>query len=315
MLQLVSFALVYAATLGCASRVTPNKAAPNTPNKTLTSSSSSNKTAAPPNQTKVVSNKDSNMAMIHTPHADDAHHSASTPSAEPRVRRFHRTAQEELLDSQMQRTLQDSSHLQSDLQRLSSIEKIVLHQADAGRLENQHLEEQLSESDKKLKTEARFQAEKAALAAEVSNLGMKLEMQRQQTARQQSISLAVSRKVMLLENDLRVMSKAWKTAVEHQASMVKSLRAQVVDAQLAASAGAAKTTKAVNKAAKASKSAKVAKAAKMAANKPHAMHAVKVEAAAKDEEEDADAQDEQGADIDEDGSDNDIDAADDDDTI
>jgi len=217
MLRLVNAALVLAAAVGHASRVIPNK--------------SGNTLAAPlANVTKVPV-----KAPVEAPVTADG----------PRVRHFHRTAPEELLGSEMQRAIRDSAALSSDLKTAASVEKIVLQQADAGRVEKQHLEEQVVEDDKKLQAEAKIQGERNSLVAQVKKLSLALQQQVQETAQQQKISFSLSQKVKLLENDMRVMSKAWKEAAKHQVSIVSSLRprydinARIVEKM---TADAAKTT-------------------------------------------------------------------------
>lgn len=237
-------------------------------------------------------------------------HSATDRSADTQthVRRFHRTAQEELLDAEMKRTIRDSSALNMDLQSVSNINKVVLQQTQANRIEQKHLEQQLVEDEKKVQTESKIQAEKASLAAELNKLSLALEQQRRETARQQSISAAASQKVNMLEHSMRVMSKAWKDAAQHQASIVKALRIKEVDAQLAAGAKAkvakARVTKAV---AHAHKSHMVPKVPWFAA-------AAREAAQDSDAEEEEDEEDEEDADKDDEIS-GDDDTEDDDDTI
>merc|ERR1719265_2142868 len=126
----------------------------------------------------------------------------------------------------MKRALHDASALNSDLQMVSHVSNMVLQQTDTSRVERKRLEEQVSEDDKKLQAEAKIQADRASLARQVNELSLALEHQRRETARQQSISTAVSRKVNMLEDNMRVMSKAWKAAAQHQASIVKAISAQ-----------------------------------------------------------------------------------------
>jgi hypothetical protein len=184
-------------------------------------SESSNSTASP--SAKVLSKAASTINDTVT---------MATPT-KASAKRLRRTAPEALLDMQMEKALRDSTALESDLQNVRATEKVVTQQTDAIRIERHQLEFQIGEAHKKLQAQAKIVAEKASLAAEAERLSMALEQQRQETTRQQSISSSLSRKVAVLENDIRVLSKSWKEVTQHQAAMVAALRTQVIDAQLA----------------------------------------------------------------------------------
>jgi hypothetical protein len=296
---LVGIAFIVGATLTDGSRVSQSKnvssaspitktAPPVASNETASLLSHSKKEAAAPMIKATISShngteKNSSINIVskkfsthQLPKASG--HSAGTQSF---VRRFHRTAQEELLDSEMKRAIRDASALTSDLQSVGHVSNMVLQQTEATRMEKKRLEDQLSADDTRLQAEAKIQAEKASLAVQLNKLSVALEEQRKETARQQSISTAVSTKVKMLEDNIRVMSKAWKEAAQHQAALVKAARSEEVDAQLEAAASAklkqAKETTKAKKAKEATKAKKVV----VAKAKAKVAKAVKVAKAAK----------------------------------
>lgn len=254
MLRLLSLVFALASTTGYASRVTPNntttlqnKSSPlriqsASPKHAANNSASVKHVAVASMRANVsasrkhVSNSTATMVHVHlhVANSTEIHRSDSASTSQERtlgnVRYFHHTAPEDLLSSEMQRAIRDSAALQSDLQTVGTVEKIVLQQADSGRIEKQNLEEQIAKTDKKLQAEVKIQNERFALSAEVKKLSLALQQQQQETAKQQRISSSLSSKVNMLENDMRVMSKAWKEAAQQQAAKVTALRAAIADA-------------------------------------------------------------------------------------
>jgi len=184
---------------------------------------------------------------------------------------------------------QTATVLNSQLQTAVKSTYSALQEAEQVRVDDSNLKEKLAADEKKIQQGAEAEKARAQLEAEVKSLQAQLAAEKVKTEQEHKRGEALRNKATSLEHDIKLLTRSWKDAAQHQANLAKEAQAELKAAQ------AAKTTTTTVAPKKAS--------VKKAVTKKVAKKAVTVQ---KENDEDSDA------DSDSDYDDDEADSADDD---
>jgi len=217
-----------------------------------------------------------------------------------------RTPSEKTEIAKLTNISQTAAILNSQLQTAVKSTYAALQESEQVRVDDANLKERLAVDERKIQQSANAENARAQLETEVKTLQAQLAAEKAKTAAEQKRGMALQAKTASLEKDIKVISRSWKAAAQHQANLAKQamaeLKATNVEAPVVAKRAPATVTKAQVQKRSVKKVVKKAAAVKKAAQKV----AMKVEKVM-DDDEDSDADD------DADDSQDDDDSADDND--
>lgn len=143
-----------------------------------------------------------------------------------------------------------ASMLNSQLQTAIKSTYSALQEAEQVRVDDANLKERVTMDERKIKQGAEAEKAKAQLEAEVKSLQAQLAAEKSKTAAEHARGVAFQQKAASLEQDIKLISKSWKAAAQHQADLAKQAMGELKTKKVAAVAKAAVAKEAVKKVAK-----------------------------------------------------------------
>jgi len=119
-----------------------------------------------------------------------------------------------------------ASLLNTQLQTAIKSTYSALQESEQVRVDDANLKEKLALDERKIQQGADAEKARAQLQAEVQALQAQLAAEKAKTAAEHKRGLALQAKAASLENDIRVISRSWKEAAQHQANLVKQAQTQ-----------------------------------------------------------------------------------------
>jgi len=211
-----------------------------------------------------------------------------------------RTAAEKAELAKLTNVSQTAQVLNVQLQTAIKSTYAALQESEQVRVDDANLKEKLAMDDRKIQQGSEAEKATVQLEAEVKSLQAQLQAEKAKTAAEHARGQALQAKAASLENDIKLVSRSWKAAAQHQANLAKQAMGELKSEE-AKPVVAKKAAATVSKAQVQKKSVKKTAVKKVAAAKKVV-----------DEDEDSDADDDSD-DQDSDADDNsEVDAADDD---
>jgi len=143
-----------------------------------------------------------------------------------------RTPEEKNELAKLNNVSQTAQMLNSQLQTAVKSTYAALQESEQVRVDDANLKEKLSADERKIQQGASAEKARAQLEAEVQSLQAQLATEKSKTAAEHARGVAIQAKAASLENDIKVITRSWKAAAQHQANLAKQaeadLKAQVV---------------------------------------------------------------------------------------
>jgi len=186
---------------------------------------------------------------------------------------------------------QTAQVLNSQLQTAIRTTYAALQESEQVRVDDANLKERVTVDERKIQQGAGAEKAQSQLEAEVKSLQAQLLAEKSRTLQEHMRGEALRAKTASLENDIKVISKSWKAAAEHQANLAKQAVADATAGKKApvATTKAPAAKKVAPKAPVALKAKNQKKAAKKATKKVVKKAVVEEKAADEDSDNDDDS--------------------------
>jgi len=117
--------------------------------------------------------------------------------------------------------------LNSQLQTAVKSTYEALQEAEQVRVDDSNLKEQLAAEERKVQQGVQAEKARAQLEAEVKSLQAQLAAEKSKTAQEAARGQAFRTKAASLENDIKLLSRSWKAAAQHQANLAKQAQVEL----------------------------------------------------------------------------------------